>query len=530
MNSRFKKTLGNIPYTAEVYWWLRRTGKPPVSGYTLDKLTTRLQPWVNQAQSLRQPSNGKKILIFTMLPYWVEQTIMLALSLAAFGYDVSLAFLPYAHWKKPVERFDARRQNAYMREVLKPLRAMVNLIPLFDAAQATLPEALRTKLPAATYRDVQYSLLREDVEVDSELYQLRLKRNQIHAGAMLKLLESQRPDVVIVPNGSMLEFGITFDVARLLDIQTITYEFGEQSERVWMAHNDDVMRQDTSEMWQACKNIPLSEHQWVRVKDFFSTRQGGGLWENFSRRWQGTASRGGDRARTDLGLDSRPIVLLPTNVLGDSLTLGRQIFSESMTEWLVQTINYFWQRKDVQFVIRVHPGESIGWGPSVYDILKEKFHDFPENIHLLPAKEKVNTYDLVKTADLGLVFTTTVGMEMAMSGLPVVVTGQTHYRNKGFTLDAETWESYFEILDNVLDSPEKFRPMREEVEAAWTYAYRFFFEYPRPFPWHVQHFWSDVEKWPLERVFSEDGLSMFGETFRNFAGDPIQWRPVMSDK
>jgi hypothetical protein len=71
--------------------------------------------------------------------------------------------------------------------------------------------------------------------------------------------------------------------------------------------------------------------------------------------------------------------------------------------------------------------------------------------------------------------------------------------------------------------------MREEVEKAWTYAYRFFFEYPRPFPWHVQHFWSDVEKWPLERVFSDDGLSMFGETFRNFAGDPIQWRPVMSD-
>jgi len=112
--------------------------------------------------------------------------------------------------------------------------------------------------------------------------------------------------------------------------------------------------------------------------------------------------------------------------------------------------------------------------------------------------------------------------------LPVVVTGQTHYRNKGFTLDADTWESYFGLLDRVLDSPEKARPSREQVEAAWTYAYRFFFEYPRPFPWHVQHFWSDVEKWPLERVFSEEGMAMFGGTLRNFAGDPIDWRPVMS--
>ena len=287
MSNPFKKTLGNIPYTAEFYWLLRRTGKPPVSGYSLDKLKTHLPQWVNQALQLQQPSNGKRIFIFTMLPYWVEQTIMLALSLAVLGYEVSLGYLPYAHWKKPVERFDARRQNAYMREVLKTLNSMVNLIPLLGAGQSTLPEALSAKLPAATYRDVQYSLLREEVDVDSELYQLRFKRNQTHAGAMLKLLESQRPDVVIVPNGSMLEFGITFDVAQLLEIQTITYEFGEQSERVWMAHNDDVMRQDTSEMWQACKSVPLGDDEWARVKDFFSTRQGGGLWENFSRRWQG---------------------------------------------------------------------------------------------------------------------------------------------------------------------------------------------------------------------------------------------------
>ena len=79
------------------------------------------------------------------------------------------------------------------------------------------------------------------------------------------------------------------------------------------------------------------------------------------------------------------MVLLPTNVLGDSLTLGRHIFSQSMTEWLERTIAYFSARDDVQFVIRVHPGEQIGWGPSVYDILSEKFPELPENIHLLPA-------------------------------------------------------------------------------------------------------------------------------------------------
>ncbi|MEN8173777.1 MAG: hypothetical protein ABFS03_12980, partial [Chloroflexota bacterium] len=442
-----KKLLGDLPYTAELEWLLRQTHKPPVSGYDLAKLKEVLPSWIAQAQTAKRDHLGKKVLIFSMLRYWLEQTTMTSLALAALGHDVTMAYLPYAHWKVPVDRFDLRRQNLFVKDILKPLETTICPFSMVEAPKAkTLPPELMEQLESAAFRDVQYSLLREEIEIDSDLYRLRQERNQAHARAILALMQKQRPDVVVVPNGSILEFGITFMVARYLDIPVVTYEFGEQSERIWLAQNEDVMRQDTSAMWDVRGSIPLTEDEWVRVKDFFSVRQGGGLWENFSRRWQETSSKGGDQVRTDLGLDSRPVVLLPTNVLGDSLTLGRHIFSESMTAWLERTIHYFSQRDDVQFVIRVHPGEQIGWGPSVYDILKEKFPELPEHIHLLPADAKVNTYDLVNTADIGLVFTTTVGMEMAMSGLPVIVTGETHYRGKGFTLDAESWDTYFQIL------------------------------------------------------------------------------------
>jgi hypothetical protein len=58
---------------------------------------------------------------------------------------------------------------------------------------------------------------------------------------------------------------------------------------------------------------------------------------------------------------------------------------------------------------------------------------------------------------------------------------------------------------------------------AWTYAYRFFFEYPQPFPWHVQHVWKDAENWPLQRVLSDEGQALFGESFNYLVGTPIQW-------
>jgi hypothetical protein len=32
---------------------------------------------------------------------------------------------------------------------------------------------------------------------------------------------------------------------------------------------------------------------------------------------------------------------------------------------------------------------------------------------------------------------------MAMRGIPVITAGQTHYRNRGFTSDPDSWEMYF---------------------------------------------------------------------------------------
>jgi hypothetical protein len=276
-------------------------------------------------------------------------------------------------------------------------------------------------------------------------------------------------------------------------------------------------------MWLARQDQPLTEEQWAQVKQLFAARQRASLFENFARRWQGVPSEGGAKVRQALGLDERPVVLLATNVIGDSLTLGRQVFSDSMTGWLERSVEYFAGRPDVQFVARIHPGELITKGSSVADVVRRVLPELPEHIHLVPADAKINTYDIVEIADLGLVYTTTVGMEMAMSGVPVIAVGNTHYRGKGFTLDPGTWEAYFETLSMVLDRPADYRLTKEQVERAWRYAYRFFFDYPQPFPWHLLHMRKDLEEWPVERVLSLEGQEQFGKTFRYLAGEMIAW-------
>ena len=60
--------------------------------------------------------------------------------------------------------------------------------------------------------------MREEVDMnnasDRAVYDLRLERNSFAASAALAWMQMNKPDVVLVPNGLILEMGIVFRVAR----------------------------------------------------------------------------------------------------------------------------------------------------------------------------------------------------------------------------------------------------------------------------------------------------------------------------
>jgi hypothetical protein len=534
-----KDILGELPLTAEAYWYLRqsggysRPGKPLSADFSLHRIHKVLPEWRDivvhhrsDLASSKTTQTPSKIFAFGTLRYWIEHVTLLGMALAGMGHQVTLSYLPYGRWQKPIDRFNLRRQNLYAQSILRQAEPAMQVLPLLSVRHSSrrrLPAELAQAVEQVALHDTQYTLQMEQVNLDSDLYRLRLERNHEAARLAFAYLQANRPDLVLAPNGTIQEFGVVYQVARYLDIPAITYEFGEQRGRIWLAHNAEVMRQDTNALWETRKDQELNDDQWAHIRQLFASRQRASLWQNFALRWQGVPSEGGEKARLDLGLDKRPVILLATNVIGDSLTLGRQVFSDSMTEWLERTIQFFAGRPDVQFVIRIHPGELITKGPSVDSIVHRILPQIPEHIHLVPADAKINTYDIVELTDLGLVYTTTAGLEMAMSGVPVIAVGNTHYRAKGFTLDPNTWQAYFELLGKVLDAPGEYRLSQEQVGLAWHYAYRFFFEYPHPFPWHLMHMKKDIEAWPLERVLSAEGQEQFGQTLRYLAGENIVW-------
>jgi hypothetical protein len=524
-----KNILGQIPFTAELYWLIRQRGKPIQSRFSLKNLHENLPEIARQAAAVKQTNtNSKKILIFATLHYWIEHAALMGVTLGALGHKVTLGYLPYGDWRNEINLFDLRRQNAYAKKVLGGASPLMDAVPFinFNPVYKPLPDPLMRIAEQVSLYDTQYTLQNEEVDKSNALYQLRLERSMALARYVYQWLRANKPDTVIVPNGTIQEFGVVYRVARLLDIPTVTYEFGDQRKRIWLAQNAEVMKQDTAGLWNASKGIALTEDETTRLRQLFAARQRADLWENFARRWQDQPARGGEHARAALGLDQRPVVLLATNVLGDSLTLGRQIFSESMAEWIARTVQYFAGREDVQLVIRIHPGEVLTHGTSMESVVRGVLPTLPDHIRLIGPQEKVNTYDLVDVADVGLVYTTTVGLEMALQGLPVIVAGQTHYRERGFTLDPESWVKFYKTIAAVLENPSAYRLTGEQIELAWRYAYRFFFDFPRPFPWHLVRLWEDYRQSPLKDVFEPENFKAYEPTFNYLAGEPLDWNAI----
>ena len=526
-----KSFLARVPFTAELTQIIKPIRGELPCGYRLDRLASHLPSWIEAAERAREgesPYRSRRILILASLRWWVEYGIALGLLLSGLGHEVDLAYLPYRTWWEPVELFDFRRHRFYMRQVFTPLKKYFRLFDISSYAAWGLSSGLSRTIDEQSRIDVQYTLQRESINLeeageDQALYDLRLRRNWVAANAALQLLPGDHYDVVVIPNGSILEFGAFYRIARSLEVPTVTFEFGEQRERLWLAQNDEVMRLDTSDLWKVKKEQPLSEQQMTNLERLYQARRGGKLWGNFARQWQAGISEGALAVQKELNLDpEKPLALLCTNVVGDSLALGRQIFTTGMADWLAKTVQHFAKRSDVQLVVRVHPGEILGAGHPSVEIIRKAIPDLPPHVVVVPPDSKVNTYDLIELAHMGLVYTTTVGLEMSMNGLPVVVSGRTHYRNKGFTHDPEVMTEYLSTIDQLLRQPMGYKISQYKIDLAWTYAYRFFFDYPFPIPWHLVTFWEDVQNRPLGSIL-EDSVETYASTIDALLGIPIDW-------
>jgi capsule polysaccharide export protein KpsC/LpsZ len=185
-----------------------------------------------------------------------------------------------------------------------------------------------------------------------------------------------------------------------------------------------------------------------------------------------------EKIRDQLRIDLKsPLAVLFTNVVWDTAMQDRDTVFNGMLDWLQTTIRLFRIHPQWTLIIRIHPAETQVPGRESHDRVAEWIQQdlgcVPENVRVVLPEDPIDSYVLIRMARVGLVYASTVGLEMAVAGTPVVVAGDAHYSGKGFTYDPSDRENYSSQVE-VLMAEQRAISRETQVDLALSYAYTFF--------------------------------------------------------
>jgi hypothetical protein len=283
------------------------------------------------------------------------------------------------------------------------------------------------------------------------------------------------PHVVVMLNGLFMEERISWAIASKLGRRCVFFERGRDAGTVFLSHGQSAPRYNVSENWDQISQVPLSDEEHARIVTAIDRRARGiQLVETY---W---AAKESDEAniRSSLRLNHEmPLAVLFTNVVWDTAMQDRDTIFLDMLDWLRRTLRFFRERREWGLVIRIHPAETQVAGRESYDRvgewLHDEFQDIPANVRVVPPEVPIDSYTLARMAKVGCVYASTMGLEMAAAGIPVVVAGAAHYAQKGFTYDPVDISEYQSLLNDLMNDRRRFS-RSAQIDLALRYAHVFF--------------------------------------------------------
>ena len=165
------------------------------------------------------------------------------------------------------------------------------------------------------------------------------------------------------------------------------------------------------------------------------------------------------------------IFLLAPNCVGDSATLRVQTGFENQREWLQAICQWFKAHPTFRLVIRAHPDELMleKAGKMVLrmgEVAVQVALGVP-NVYVIQGREAISTYGLIQVSHVGLVWMSTIGVDIVVRGRPVLAAARPKYSGLGIVEEPKTREDYFAILERLAREPEA--PTQEQREIGKKY-------------------------------------------------------------
>jgi hypothetical protein len=293
-----------------------------------------------------------------------------------------------------------------------------------------------------------------------------------------EILDRFRPDVVFAVNGLFAAERALRAVAAHRGVRVVTYELAPRKNGLVFGDAAAAPEMVMDPLAADQLSRPLSAAEAKALDAQLQARMVG---TGAHERYFGLQEHDADMVRASLGIQSdKRVISAFTNLTWDTALFGNDIAFHSQFDWLASIAEAAAKRDDTVLVVRVHPAESR-WGTAqpVEAELGERLGGLPGNLLLVRPEDPLSSYGLLEISDLVLCYTTTVGLEAAVSGIPVAVAARTHYRGRGFTTDVKSRGE----LERVIADPPAMSP--DQIELARRYAFAFFFRLMIPFK-HVR--------------------------------------------
>jgi hypothetical protein len=314
-----------------------------------------------------------------------------------------------------------------------------------------------------------------DVIEKGKLFLDTVLRNYLHSNTLLKTGDY---DCAMFSHGIYCTWEPVVLMCRQHNVDYICYDRGKTKNTVNINKNQVAPDWSFDDAWNEHIDRTLTDFERNAVDEYLKSRelqQGDIFAYNFKQKEKDLSLL---RQKLDI-YSGQKVITFFTNLIWDAANVDRDEAFNNFVEAIEYTSKLFSNREDIKILVRTHPAEIVLGTNLKYESLIDSGCS---NVFVIDEALQLNSFSILEISDISVTHTSTVGLEMAMTGKPSIILGKTHYKNKGFTFDPGSVDQYKDNLCQLINENTDSSVNKTRQEISYKYFYMMMFLYQQVLP------------------------------------------------
>lgn len=295
-----------------------------------------------------------------------------------------------------------------------------------------------------------------------------------------KIIDQVKPDIIYSYLPFYYKWGVVYHLAKQKGIPFYSACVCERKNSFYFSDNVNLLL-DSTPAWNSFKKVNFDQATNTFIDNITSKR----LSENISY-FDYVSEKTNETDIIALARkigSGKPVVLFPVNTIFDAAVFRKAPSFDNIVEMLKSTIAFFNKHPQYLLIIKAHPAEKLFYSNSsekftqycLANVIKKSDMKLSDNIIFLDYDTTIKLNDLIPKINTGIVWSSSVAMEMAWMGKPVIALADAHYQSKDFTYQPSSSEDFFNAIENYLTQSEAEETIQKRVALSKKYYYLFYY-------------------------------------------------------